>query len=118
MGSWLLYGLGAETQNLPGFVVMVSTGKYGQSQPIASRQWHNGFLPSRFQGVEFRSTGDPVHVRRDAAGRVRRASSATSSTAVNTLNQHAVRRGRRSGNRHPHRPVRNGVSDADQRARS
>ncbi len=60
MGSWLLYGLGAETDNLPGFVVMVSTGNYGQRQPIAARQWHSGFLPSRFQGVEFRSTGDPV----------------------------------------------------------
>jgi hypothetical protein len=60
MGSWLLYGLGAETDNLPGFVVMVSTGKFGQKQPIAARQWHSGFLPSRFQGVEFRSTGDPV----------------------------------------------------------
>ncbi len=60
MGSWVQYGLGAETENLPGFVVMVSTGKYGQKQPIAARQWHSGFLPSRLQGVEFRSTGDPV----------------------------------------------------------
>lgn len=59
MGSWLLYGLGAETDNLPGYVVMTSVGG-GQSQPIASRQWHSGFLPSRFQGVEFRSMGDPV----------------------------------------------------------
>ena len=60
MGAWLLYGLGSEAENLPGFVVMVSTGKYGQSQPIAARQWHSGFLPSSFQGVEFRSKGDPV----------------------------------------------------------
>ena len=60
MGSWLNYGLGCDTSDLPGFVVMVSTGKYGQSQPIAARQWHSGFLPSRFQGVEFRSKGDPV----------------------------------------------------------
>ncbi|HWC88076.1 MAG TPA: DUF1501 domain-containing protein [Pirellulales bacterium] len=59
-GSWLLYGLGSETEELPGFVVMVSTGKFGQRQPIAARQWHSGFLPSRFQGVEFRSVGDPV----------------------------------------------------------
>lgn len=61
MGSWLLYGLGAESENLPGFVVMVSTGKYGQKQPIAARQWHSGFLPGQFQGVEFRGSGDPVH---------------------------------------------------------
>jgi len=60
MGSWLLYGLGSEAENLPGFVVMVSTGNYGQKQPIAARQWHSGFLASRFQGVEFRSKGDPV----------------------------------------------------------
>ena len=59
-GSWLWYGLGNDADDLPGFVVMVSTGKYGQSQPIAARQWHSGFLPSRFQGVEFRSKGDPV----------------------------------------------------------
>jgi hypothetical protein len=60
MGSWVLYGLGSESHDLPGFVVLTSTGKYGQSQPIAARQWHSGFLPSRYQGVEFRSKGDPV----------------------------------------------------------
>jgi hypothetical protein len=59
MGSWLQYGLGAETDNLPGFVVLTSVGG-GQNQPIASRQWHSGFLPSRFQGVHFHSKGDPV----------------------------------------------------------
>ena len=60
MGSWMLYGLGAETDELPGFVVLSSIGKHGQSQPISARQWHSGFLPSRFQGVELRSVGDPV----------------------------------------------------------
>ena len=59
MGSWLNYGLGNESSDLPGFVVLTSVGG-GQSQPIASRQWHSGFLPSRFQGVEFQSQGDPV----------------------------------------------------------
>jgi hypothetical protein len=59
-GSWLWYGLGCEAQDLPGFIVMVSTGNYGQRQPIAARQWHSGLLPSRFQGVEFRSKGDAV----------------------------------------------------------
>ena len=59
MGSWLWYGLGAEADDLPGFVVLTSVGG-GQSQPIASRQWHSGFLPSRFQGVPFHSKGDPV----------------------------------------------------------
>jgi len=59
MGSWIQYGLGSETQDLPGFVVLTSVGG-GQSQPIASRQWHSGFLPSKFQGVHFHSKGDPV----------------------------------------------------------
>ena len=59
MGSWLNYGLGSESENLPGFVVLTSLGKFGQSQPIAARQWHSGFLPSRFQGVQFHSKGDP-----------------------------------------------------------
>jgi hypothetical protein len=60
MGSWIWYGLGSDCENLPGFVVLTSTGHSGQSQPIAARQWHSGFLPSNFQGVEFRSKGDPV----------------------------------------------------------
>ncbi len=59
MGSWIQYGLGSEAQDLPGFVVLTSVGG-GQSQPIASRQWHSGFLPSRYQGVHFHSKGDPV----------------------------------------------------------
>jgi hypothetical protein len=60
MGSWVYYGLGTDSANLPGFVVLTSTGRFGQSQPIAARQWHSGFLPSRFQGVHLRSTGEPV----------------------------------------------------------
>ncbi len=60
MGSWVLYGLGSESEDLPGFVVLTSLGKFGQAQPISSRQWHSGFLPSRFQGVELRSKGEPV----------------------------------------------------------
>jgi hypothetical protein len=60
MGSWILYGLGSESEDLPGFVVLTSIGRGGQSQPIAARQWHSGFLDSRLQGVEFRSKGDPV----------------------------------------------------------
>jgi hypothetical protein len=67
MGAWLQYGLGSEAEDLPGYVVMTSVGG-GQSQPIASRQWHSGFLPSRFQGVEFRSLGDPVLYVNNPAG--------------------------------------------------
>jgi hypothetical protein len=60
MGSWVWYGLGSDCDNLPGFVVLTSLGRAGQSQPIAARQWHSGFLPGNFQGVLFRSKGDPV----------------------------------------------------------
>ncbi|HEY3862975.1 MAG TPA: DUF1501 domain-containing protein [Verrucomicrobiae bacterium] len=61
MGSWLLYGLGAETESLPGFVVLTSKGGGGGVQPVSARQWSSGFLPSEFQGVQFQSTGAPVH---------------------------------------------------------
>ena len=60
MGSWLLYGLGCETEELPGFVVLTSAGKTGQ-QPISARQWSSGILPSKFQGILFNSKGDAVH---------------------------------------------------------
>jgi hypothetical protein len=59
MGSWITYGLGSEADDLPGFVVLTSHA--GRSpQPISTRMWHSGFLPSRFQGVELRSRGEPV----------------------------------------------------------
>ncbi|TWU16535.1 DUF1501 domain-containing protein [Allorhodopirellula heiligendammensis] len=59
MGSWWLYGLGAETENLPGYVVMTSSGP--GAQPVSARQWSAGVLPSKFQGVAFQSSGAPVH---------------------------------------------------------
>src|SRR5207248_6759500 len=68
MGSWVWYGLGADTNNLPGFIVLTSTGKSGQQQPIASRQWSAGFLPSKYQGVRFYSKGDAVHYINNPAG--------------------------------------------------
>ncbi len=85
MGSWLNYGLGSESESLPGFVVLTSVGKFGQAQPIAARQWHSGFLPSRFQGVEFRSTGDPVSYVSNPPG-VTRERQADIVNTVNTLN--------------------------------
>jgi hypothetical protein len=60
MGSWITYGLGCESQDLPGFVVLTSLGKGGQNQPIAARQWASGYLPSKYQGVQLRAKGDPV----------------------------------------------------------
>jgi hypothetical protein len=60
MGAWVTYGLGSDAEDLPGFVVLTSLGKGGQNQPIAARQWSSGFLPSKYQGVQLRSKGDPV----------------------------------------------------------
>ncbi|MCC7157006.1 MAG: DUF1501 domain-containing protein [Bryobacterales bacterium] len=68
MGSWVVYGLGAETEDLPAFVVMISPGSGGTGQPLYDRLWGNGFLPSKFQGVKFRSVGDPVLFLTDPPG--------------------------------------------------
>ena len=58
IGAWLNYGLGSDNENLPAFVVLITKGK--TDQPLYSRLWGSGFLPSRFQGVQFRSGKDPV----------------------------------------------------------
>src|ERR1700730_16418231 len=68
IGSWLVYGLGSETEELPGFVVMISPGAGGGGQPLYDRLWGSGFLPTRYQGVKFRSVGDPVLSLSDPAG--------------------------------------------------
>jgi len=60
MGAWITYGLGAETDDLPGFIVLTSTGGRNP-QPLSSRQWGAGFLPAQYQGVPFHAAGDPVH---------------------------------------------------------
>ncbi len=58
IGAWLSYGLGSENENLPSFVVLVTKDKRGQ--PLYSRLWGNGFLPSKHQGVQFRAGKNPV----------------------------------------------------------
>jgi hypothetical protein len=59
MGAWLSYGLGSDNQNLPAFIVLVSKNAV-QDQPLYARLWGNGFLPSQYQGIQFRSGKDPV----------------------------------------------------------
>jgi Protein of unknown function (DUF1501) len=66
MGAWISYGLGCETQDLPAFVVMISSA--GGGQPLYDRLWGTAFLPSRYQGVKFRSGGDPVLYLSDPKG--------------------------------------------------
>ena len=92
MGSWVTYGLGSECDDLPGFVVLSSVGKGGQAQPIAARQWSAGSLPSRFQGVEFRSKGDPVlYVQNpDGVNRTQQRDAVDAITQLNRLHDQDV----------------------------
>ena len=70
IGSWLSYGLGSESSDLPAFVVMVTQGSGGQ--PLYDRLWGSGFLPTEYQGVKFRSIGDPVLYLSDPEGFTRK----------------------------------------------
>jgi hypothetical protein len=83
LGSWLLYGLGSENKDLPGFVVMLS----GEADPDGGKAlWASGFLPTIYQGVEFRSKGDPVLFVSNPDG-VNAASRRASLDALKDLNQ-------------------------------
>jgi hypothetical protein len=66
IGAWLSYGLGSANENLPAFVVLISKDRI--DQPLYSRLWGNGFLPSMHQGVPFRNAGDPVLFLRNPPG--------------------------------------------------
>lgn len=83
MGSWLGYGLGAENQNLPGFVVLISGGKLPSAGKSA---WGAGFLPSVYQGVQCRSEGDPVLFLSDPKG-IDRPMRERILSAINKVNQ-------------------------------
>lgn len=91
MGAWVTYGLGSESEDLPGFVVLVSTGPGRSPQPISARQWSSGFLPSRHQGVQLRSKDDPVLYLGNPRG-ISRQQQAADVAAINSLNrqQHAL----------------------------
>jgi len=83
MGSWLTYGLGSENRDLPGFVVLLS----GENDPDGGKScWANGFLPSVYQGVQFRSQGDPVLFLTDPDG-VTRSARRNSLDTIKTLNE-------------------------------
>src|SRR5688500_5182730 len=86
MGSWVTYGLGSETQDLPAFVVF-SSGKKGPSG--GNSNWGSGFLPTIYQGVQFRGGGEPVLFLDNPRG-VDRQLQADSLDAIRTLNQHRL----------------------------
>ena len=85
MGAWVTYGLGSESTDLPGFVVLTSLGKGGQNQPIAARQWNSGFLPTRYQGVQLRGKGDSVLYLNNPPG-ISRDQQGSDVAAINALN--------------------------------
>lgn len=68
MGAWVSYGLGSLNEDLPTFVAMVSQSSGKAGQPLYDRLWGSGFLPTRYQGVKFRSVGDPVLYLSNPAG--------------------------------------------------
>lgn len=89
LGSWLSYGLGSENEDLPAFIVLVSAGQGGQ--PLYARLWGNGFLDSKYQGVQFRGGSDPVLYLSNPKGipsERRRAQL----DAINSLNEHQFER--------------------------
>lgn len=88
MGAWIDYGLGSSNRNLPAFVVLHSVASEGTAgQGLLARLWGAGFLPSRHQGVQFRSNGDPVLYLTDPPGmsRERRRTMLDGAAALNKL---------------------------------
>ena len=85
MGAWLNYGLGSPSDNLPGYIVMISKGR-GGSQALYSRLWGSGFLPSKHQGVKFRSSGEPVLYLNNPPG-INRESRRAILDSINAVNQ-------------------------------
>lgn len=87
LGSWVSYGIGSENENLPAFVVLLSQAQaLNTDQPLFSRLWSSGFLPSSHQGVRFRSGSDPVLYLADPPG-INRTTRRAMLDAVRQLNQ-------------------------------
>ena len=112
IGSWISYGLGSENQDLPAFVVMVSQGG-GNSQALADRLWGSGFLPTKYQGVKFRSGADPVLYLVESRRAIDRDARRRFLDDLAQLNRLEAAGVSGPGDRHAHRAVRDGVSDAD-----
>ncbi|MGB8854578.1 MAG: DUF1501 domain-containing protein [Pirellulales bacterium] len=85
IGAWVNYGLGSENSDLPAYIALTSFGSSGATQPLSDRLWGSGFLPTRFQGVKFRNTGDPVLYLTDPTG-VSRAARRTTLDQIAELN--------------------------------
>ena len=110
-GSWTLYGLGSESADLPGFVVLTSAkGTSG-----GASNYGCGFLPTMYGGMPFRSAGDPVLYLSNPPG-IDAETQRASLDALNRLNDWRSQVDARSGNRRAHPELRDGVPPANQRA--
>ncbi len=81
IGAWVSYGLGTDNRDLPSFIVLIS--KRGVDQPLSARLWDSGFLPTQYQGVQFRAAKDPVLYLSEPAGIARQ----NTRRMLDTLNQ-------------------------------
>jgi hypothetical protein len=111
MGSWVSYGLGSEATDLPGFVVLTS----GRGTSGGPSLWGSGFLPTMYQGVNFRGKGDPVLAVTNPKG-IDEKLPARFARPHQGHERAPPRRRRRSRNRHAHQLLRDGLPHADQRA--
>ena len=113
MGAWVTYGLGSESRDLPGFVVLQS----GPRGPRAGASlWGSGFLPTSYQGVPFRGKGDPILQPATAPPGITPRSRARFLRRGRRAQPRAARRDRRPGDRDAHQRLRNGLPHADERA--
>ncbi len=112
MGAWVTYGIGSESSDLPGFVVLQS----GPRGPRGGHPlWGSGFLPTTYQGVPFRSGGEPI-LNLTRAQRRQRPAAAPGARRPQGAERGSLDGHRRSGNRHAHRLLRDGLPHADERA--
>ena len=106
IGSWLAYGLGSESQDLPAFVVLVSQGTGNPNdQPLYDRLWGSGFLPTRYQGIKFRPLGRSGPLPVQPAG-PRRPGAEADARRPGAAERAQAPRGGRSRDPHADRPVR------------
>ena len=113
IGAWVSYGLGSENQDLPAFVVMISRGSGNPNdQPLYDRLWGSGFLPTTYQGIKFRSVGDPVLYLNNPAWSFRRGP-APHARRPGKARRAQSSRIRRPGDPHAHQAIRDGVPDAN-----
>ena len=114
MGSWVTYGIGSESNDLPGFVVLQSGPRGPRGGAV---NWGSGFLPSAYQGVPLRSGGEPILNLATPAGHLA-ATPAPDDRGDRAPEPGAARRHRRPRDRHADHRLRDGLPDADRAPRS